>query len=423
MQLRFVRIKHSHFYLIMLWILFTSGIPFLFYMFPWHPHKWLIAAVLTFFVTLLIVKRRINFGDRNILVIISLQIFFFGIAAIYHSDIAYVNLIFQNLAVLITYIFISSFVNIRQLVHSFILFCVIMCIMGVLAFLGGVLGIIKPFSIYPRHDGTFMHNFILTFSNSVFYVNDKLVIRVAGFFDEPGTFAYFLTFALGFNKLMFNNKKYEKIIIFLGLFTFSLVFYITVVLYLFLFYVNYKNLTRFLTYIFVFFMTIYFVIIFQNKNDAINRIYTLTVSRLKLENANSNKTFAGDNRIVLFRKAMMAYKDAPLMGQGISYQEDSGNKFYKQHLGSNIMYPFAVYGLIGTIILFLHLIYLIYFAFIKSLIQLKLDKLVVYIIFLIFLNFIQRPYFLGLFTYMMFILLIETIRDRTVKKSNKALTY
>lgn len=419
MQLRFVRIKYSHFYLIMLWILFTSGVPFLFYMFPWHPHKWLIAAVLAFLGTLLLVKRRINFGDRNILVIILLQIFFLGIAAIYHSDLTYIKLIFQSLSVIITYIFISNFINLRQLVHSFILFCVIMCIMGALVFLGGIIGIIKPFSVYPRLDGSIMYNFILTFTNSVFYVNDKLVIRVAGFFDEPGTFAYFLTFALGFNKLMFDNKKYEKIILFLGLFTFSLVFYITLVLYLFLFYVNYKKIVRVITYFMIISIAIYAIIKFQNKNDAINRIYTLTVSRLKLENADSNKTFAGDNRTVLFRKAMIAYKDAPLMGQGISYQEDPGNKFYKQHLGSNIMYPFAVFGLIGTIILFLHLIYLLFFAFIKSLIQLKLDKPVVIVVFLIFLNFIQRPFFLNFFTYILIILLIETIKDRTEKNQIK----
>lgn len=65
------------------------------------------------------------------------------------------------------------------------------------------------------------------------------VIRYAGFFDEPGTFSLFSIFALILNKVYFNDKNKELLLILVTIFTFSIAFYVTIFLFLF-FYVTKK---------------------------------------------------------------------------------------------------------------------------------------------------------------------------------------
>ena len=73
-------------------------------------------------------------------------------------------------------------------------------------------------------------------------IEGKYILRIAGFFDEPGTMAFFLVFALLINKVVFNSKKNEILILISGFFTFSLAFYIIGFFYLLFFYFNFKSI-------------------------------------------------------------------------------------------------------------------------------------------------------------------------------------
>ena len=61
----------------------------------------------------------------------------------------------------------------------------------------------------------------------------RMLTRVNGFFDEPGAFAFWGMFALLFNKLMFDNKKLEIIIMVSLLFTFSAAYFVLLPIYFF----------------------------------------------------------------------------------------------------------------------------------------------------------------------------------------------
>ena len=110
-------------------------------------------------------------------------------------------------------------------------FLAIQGILGVIAFFLVFIGVLQPLISIATEDGYGSINFYgLTCSNAVF----GNFMRVGGFFDEPGAFAYWGMFALLFNKLTVDNRKLEIVLIISLLFTFSAAYFVLLPIYFFI---------------------------------------------------------------------------------------------------------------------------------------------------------------------------------------------
>ncbi|MFK2266695.1 hypothetical protein ACIXMO_15990 [Bacteroides fragilis] len=110
---------------------------------------------------------------------------------------------------------------------------------GTLTFFLHLLGLITP--IFRVEYGSDISYFLGLTTTNVFFDSEGIrVIRYAGFFDEPGTFSLFSIFALILNKVYFNDKNKELLLILVTIFTFSIAFYVTIFFYFLFFYVTKK---------------------------------------------------------------------------------------------------------------------------------------------------------------------------------------
>ena len=70
----------------------------------------------------------------------------------------------------------------------------------------------QPIARFVNPDGRTAYNFIFTFTNSVYFLGGKYLIRYSSYFDEPGALAFYLTLALILNKSLMDNKKVEIVL-------------------------------------------------------------------------------------------------------------------------------------------------------------------------------------------------------------------
>ncbi len=280
--------------------------------------------------------------DRIIIGILIAQAFLIVFPfSFFHSQfhqIGYVSLSIQYIATLLLYLYVYNYYSIHKMAKSFLYVMVIMAIMGGIAFFLGLIGRAEIYSIHQNTDGRTAYNFFWTYSNAIFPVGQGIVIRVAGFFDEPGTFAYFLTFALLLNKIYDFSKKIEYILIIGGLFTLSLAFYITIIVYFILFYGNFKQL-KYLILGAILIISLGFYINTSRYDSPLNsQLYDLTLRRFEIDTTSSEKMVEGDNRSELYVLAWEAFQDSPVIGQGILYREDTNSKYYNQYFGSKFIF-------------------------------------------------------------------------------------
>jgi len=403
--------------LIFIWSMFSLTVPFVFnFAIPINNYKLLIGIFLLFMFLALFKKNKIIISDFNILAIIIVQIFGFIFLAIIHNfklgiEYGYLNLVIQNVGILIAYLYISNYLNIEILSDSFINIMIFLGIIGIVVFLLGLFGMIRPINTFELSNNRTGYNFILSFSNAITNYGKFMLIRIASFFDEPGTFAYYLTFALLLNKINDFSSKKEKLLILAGLSTLSLAFYITIFFYYLLFYFNNRNFKKFLLFVSILVICILLIISLSNFFPQIESIKNKTVDRLKFSNYNSDmKIIQGDNRTRLFIKSFGAFLDSPLIGQGVDHKSNPKSEYYDVHLGANLFSPLAKHGIIGTIIFFLLFFYWTVLIFLKNK---KIDVILISSWLIVVLNFFQRPIIRGGFLgYFIFIFLVEITKKR-----------
>jgi len=276
-----------------------------------------------------------------------------------------------------------------------------MGIAGTIVFLLAIAGIIQPYSILTRFGGEGMknsnlYNYILTFSNSVIFYSKYQIIRIAGYFDEPGTFAFYLVHALLLNKISINKKLIEYILIIVGLTSFSLAFYISLGVYLLLF----KNRIRIqmrlkpiLAIIVILVLISTLISLFPEKTGNVTGLIS---SRFEPSDRHSKKLLKGDSRTEAMRNDFPYFVEKPFLGRG----KIGGSR------SPSIIGLLVNDGLIGFIFIFMHVLYFasksVYFWENKP----QLNSIVIKSSFLLFLNLIQRPFVTGILPYMVYISLI-----------------
>jgi hypothetical protein len=399
-------------------MIFTSTSPFIFYkLIPHHPYKILVFLGLLIISVSILLKKSITNFDYNIVLILLLQINACFIFFAYHqfklgADFKYINLALQFITNLFLYIFISTFFNIKQLVQTNIYVIATMALLGALIFILLLTGFWRSFGSFQGPSWE-TQNYIFTTAGAVWLVENVSIIRVGGFFDEPGTFAFYIIFALICNKLLGFSDKCEKVLIFCGILTFSVTFFISLFFYYIIIYFKFKNLKYFI--IFSLLLIFFNNYIQNNKNDSriLNVLSIMSIDRLLISN-DSDKFIDGDTRSEPTKIALNAFIKAPFLGHGLSVTERSNSEYYNLFLGANIFTPFAYHGFFGVIIF-----YLLYIYWTVQCIKISLknlNKIVFASWFIITINLLQRPdAFIGSYGYFVFIFLITSTKSLNQK--------
>jgi hypothetical protein len=404
--------------------MFTATAPFVFFaMIAGHPSKLIILVGLALMFVMFICRQRVKIQNPVFLWILSIQAAYCLLAVFLQGlnfgiDLRYINLSLQFVSVAIVYIYISSYSSIHLVGKSSIFMMSLMGGMGAVAFFLGITGLVGPLTSIQTIGDRTVYSFLLTYSPAAIHFSGAVLMRVAGFFAEPGDFAFYLVLALLLNKLYAGSRKIEWLLIFSGLFTLSVTFYISIFLYLSLYYRRLIFKPRPLLAICIFLMALFAANawVSSNENDEFGGAASkLLFGRFLSDDGDSEKIIKGDNRSDLISISLSAFMDSPFIGHGESVNENSASKYHDAHLGANLFAPLAVHGIIGAPILFLAYLYWTFLVF-RRYDKLDSVNVVAWIIFTV--NLIPKPQiYSGLYGYFVIIFLIEATRYRLSVKN------
>lgn len=416
------------YYVILVWILFTSTAPFEFYaIVPYHPYKFLalFAAAIMLFVMLR--DGTMRFGNIIFCIILtqafySLVTIFIHIASLDNFTLEdgyiYINLFIQLMVVFICFAFINKFSLVHKVAVSIIPVMIVMAAFGMATLFLGVLVNLQPFSFTAIADHRDISNYILTFSSSVSDFGFGSIIRSAGYFDEPGAFAFYITITLLINKMYGYSKLAERMLIGFGLCTMSLAFFISVILYYFIFGILEGRVKAVIWMAVVVGLAFAAIVEYRDKSEIGRVVYELTIYRVLTDNISDDRLFHGDDRSVNFTHAKEAFIQAPFFGHGMSAHTNEKSEFVGK-LCCNPLHPFATEGLIGTFVFFLVFIYWGFYILKRK----PFDYISAGAWIIVFANMLQRPGVTGgTFGYLVFVFLLEASRWRRMQQRHSTVS-
>lgn len=246
-----------------------------------------------------------------------------------------------------------------------------MAIGGAITFILVFCSLIDPLFTFTNQDTRTAYCFGLTCTNTYF----GNIIRYSGYFDESGAICNWGIFAILFNKLFFNNRKFEILLVICLALSFSLAFYIQILLYFMLFYS--KNLKRLIwtgSVLLIMILSIY------NFTDRDGAIYQLTFARFEYDESSGN--MKGNSRADLIEKAKSYFLINPVLGAGA---ENIGKIEY---MDDNPYETLAKDGVIGTLFMYIPLLFIIYYG--------RKNKEILCAIIILVFGYLQRPYHVDL---------------------------
>jgi hypothetical protein len=217
------------------------------------------------------------------------------------------------------------------------------------------------------------------------------------YFDEPGTASFFIGMAVILNQIFKLPVKNERLLLFYGFFTLSLFYFLILAVYLICTF-NLKKMLYILTLIVVAFSLILLVGYIQNIDFDIilNFLSDRSVNRIV-------DIQSGDNRADGYSNSIGYIFDSPLFGVGRENGVDVviGTAGYISFI--------AMFGIIGGIILMLHILYSFVLCLTNNSIptQLKLQYMLMVLVMLS-----HREHVLQIFSYFIFILIINSLQKK-----------
>ncbi len=357
-------------------LMLLSMYPYMFQLFFGFPKENIMGIVFftIIFLYCISIKNRKKGMPNELIIVMALQCFGWFFYLFMFDDTSYFTRLFF---IALTFLAISmllwkdSFYSFLNIYCKFLTF---QGILGVIAFVFVFIGIIQPLMSIETRDGFGYINFYgLTCSNEVL----GNIMRVGGFFDEPGAFAFWGVFALLFNKLTFNNQKLEIVLVISLFFTFSAAYFVLLPIYFICFYSS-KVKTMVLTLLIV--IPLLFVITKTLSNNS--EFLYLTVERFSGDHIRSKRFDQSDNAEMIFRQA-------PIFGQGAQRFEGMGGNT----ITDNPYEILAKDGIVGYVITYIPLLYI--------LIRYWKEKEVKYSSGILFLDYMQRPFHINEMHYFM----------------------
>ncbi len=376
------------------------GYPVVFYLFPvinilpYPIVQFSCGIVLCYFLA----KKKNLKIQRTVVTYLLILLIMTAIYTVVHFDKVYYSQFIVIILVLIGFLAVYNFLGIRDFVDIYVKSIMLIGIGGMISFLLVMLFHLSPIFEYENMDSRPGYFFGLTCTNT--YMGS--FIRYAGIFDEPGAMGFWGIFAIIMNKLIFNNRKIEYILIVTLSLTFSLAFYIQIIV--LKIGENIKSIKKILLFSIISILTIIFLASLEHSKEYF-AIWQLTLGRLE---KNDSGEFSGDNRSELMDITKPVFLDNPIFGVGASNLAEMSEKRF---IGGNPFTPLARDGILGTIAVYLFVIPIIFYA--------RENKRFLVYLLVLALGFAQRPCDFRLFTIFMYTIMLATFHHAYV--TNKKL--
>lgn len=315
---------------------------------------------------------------RTIIICVFIQMIIWLLFFVIHNDPTYITRIFFLLIVLIMLAAICDTKTLASFVQCNNVMIAIQSIGALVAFVLVAVGILSPLITTTNIDGRPLY--FLGFSCTNIYLGN--IMRPSGFFDEPGALAFWGIFALIFNKLYYDNKRIEHILIIGLLSTLSLAYYIQLALYVVCFYTSNFKKNAFVI------LVIVAAVFFVNKLGPNSELYNSTFGRFQLNEEGQFRS----SRYRLMDIAKDEFHKHPIWGEGASQINEL------EYMGDNPYENLATDGIVGTITIYLPL--LMVFARCRN------NKKFVFSFLIIAIGYLQRPFHVNLMHYFMLYLFV-----------------
>lgn len=251
---------------------------------------------------------------------------------------------------------------------------VVIIVLSIILFFLLAFGTDLPMLTFTKIDTRPHFVFWIGATNIIFDFGGFYLIRIAGFADEPGWFALIITYLIVINEMTYGSSKLRLILLFGGLLTFSLAFYLTIPIFG-IFWIT-KRILNIRIVPIIGSIIVVFIALGQIKEfKPIFKMFTVFAERF--EKGDGGK-YKGDNRSQSFPVQINAFLSHPVFGVGTDPAElkkiRSGDPSFFSYL--------AMHGIWGMVFLYLP-VYL--------LIALNLKKKELILLIAIFINYFQRP--------------------------------
>ena len=372
-----------------------SMYPYVFQMFFGLPRENVMGIVffVIIFLYCLTIKHRQRGVPIELIIIMALQcvgwLFYFMMFedSSYFTRIFFIALTFLSLSMLLWKNCVYQYSDV------YFKFLTLQGVLGVVAFILVFVGILHPLISLAIDNSFSSVNFYgLTCSNSV-YGN---FMRVGGFFDEPGAFAFWGVFALLFNKLTVDNRKLEIILIVSLLFTFSAAYFVVLPIYLVCFYS-----TKLKTMILTLLILVPLIFVISKTLSSNSDFLRFTVERFSGDRIYSTRYDQADEAEAIFRKA-------PVFGIGGRNFGEQGNT-----IADNPYEILAKDGVVGFVITYLPLLFVI--------VKYWRRREVLFSSAILFIEYMQRPFHINEMHYLMLYLFSLMVILKYGKETTKKL--
>lgn len=362
------------------------------------PEKSYYTSFLFTFVALLLVTMmsKKTVAQKDLIPIVAIQIFGFTLVYAAHGNI--VNIVSTGLNIALSFslvLLIEKTVGLLSFIEKYNKWILLMAILGAITWFMVTFMGYGPISIaYDRADEREIFNYGLTFSKTIQY--GFQTIRYSGFFDEPGAMGYWGIFALLFNKLFVKSKRMEWLLIIFVSLTFSMGFYLQLLVYIIVFNVNTKNMGTSIGLLAV--VAIGVLVLYSTKGTNNDWFYETTIGRVEtiIDAADAaGSALETDNRAEMTELAKKEFHDHPIFGSDT-----------KEYILDNIYEPLARYGIIGTLFVLFPFLY----VFFKALKKKDYDTVKVMLVLIV--SFFHRPFHDLILYYFMLYCLIVMIKGR-----------
>lgn len=331
--------KREYFTVGIIFFALFSSFPYVFGRFFPLPNLNIVFVLEMFGLLILYRGNNRNRLPNSFLYICIVQVILFLFLALIHLDLFY--LFRFSLYVVITAFSLSvvqDVFGIYRFVTINTVWLLIQCILGLVGFILIITNIISPLMVFYFGDYGTDYFYGITTTNSF----AGIIPRIAGFFDEPGAFAQWGVYAMVLNRISPQyNRKVELLLIIGLVVTFSMAYFIQLVLYLLLF--NLGRLKK---------LTLAIIIILVGITIGIKSIpkdsdlYYLTFRRFEMVDGSLET-----NRDKHTELAKKYFKANPIVGCGYTNLVNSSDYFY-----DNPYETLATSGVLGTIALYLPLL-------------------------------------------------------------------
>ncbi len=217
----------------------------------------------------------------------------------------------------------------------------------------------QPTFVFKNPNGLENQVFLTTMTNSRW----GNFIRPSGIYDEPGALSFFICGICYIRHLLNFDKKRTRLILFLGLITFSVAHVIYLAFHLISdtkFKINISLLKKSFYFIFIL-LSIYFILLFTGTWEWISLVF---FGRFQSENSG---LFPGDNRSMYFFNALDYISQHPLnilFGESMKTNFDNISFDYGV-VGSNPLMPILSFGVLISLPYYL-ILFLLFISIIKG---------------------------------------------------------